>query len=295
MRSWIARGCTTCSACRRRRWLRWPTDIRKPPASPDSSTCIPLAASGTGSAILLNAYTSGTPLVVTAGQQDSRHAITDPLLQGDLVSIARPACKWAAEITSPDQIAILTHRAFQDCRATPRGPVFLSLPMDVMETTSSNRNSRDVACRSPARLRDHCPELAVELSAVAPGSCRDHCGRRDLVSRRVQGGRPTRRAARGSGVRLFVAGAHPVSDEPLSCGEVICRHGQSTLPRRCAISTACSRSAASRSSRSCIPMPPRCRMAAICIQLSVDGRDLGRTFPSKLSVVGDIELSLKAF
>ncbi|MEQ8663892.1 MAG: thiamine pyrophosphate-dependent enzyme, partial [Gammaproteobacteria bacterium] len=29
-------------------------------------------------------------------------------------------------------------------------------------------------------------------------------------------------------------------------------------------------------------------------QLSVDGRDLGRTFPSKLSVVGDIELSLKA-
>ena len=47
---------------------------------------------GHGLGNLLNAYTSGTPLVVTAGQQDSRHAITDPLLQGDLVSIARPAC-----------------------------------------------------------------------------------------------------------------------------------------------------------------------------------------------------------
>ncbi|MEQ8663784.1 MAG: thiamine pyrophosphate-binding protein, partial [Gammaproteobacteria bacterium] len=97
---------------------------------------------GHGLGNLLNACTSGTPLVVTAGQQDSRHAITDPLLQGDLVAIARPACKWAAEITSPDQIPVLMHRAFQDCQATPRGPVFLSLPMDVMEARSSIRIPR---------------------------------------------------------------------------------------------------------------------------------------------------------
>jgi benzoylformate decarboxylase len=45
---------------------------------------------GHGLGNLINAFTSGTPLVVTAGQQDSRHSITDPLLQGDLVSIAAP-------------------------------------------------------------------------------------------------------------------------------------------------------------------------------------------------------------
>jgi benzoylformate decarboxylase len=46
---------------------------------------------GHGLGNLLNVNVSGTPLVVTAGQQDSRHVLTDPLLYGDLVSIATPA------------------------------------------------------------------------------------------------------------------------------------------------------------------------------------------------------------
>jgi benzoylformate decarboxylase len=37
---------------------------------------------GHGFGNLLNAGVSGTPLVVTAGQQDSRHTLTDPLLYG---------------------------------------------------------------------------------------------------------------------------------------------------------------------------------------------------------------------
>jgi benzoylformate decarboxylase len=88
---------------------------------------------GHGLGNLLNAHVSGTPLVVTAGQQDSRHTLTDPLLYGDLVSIATPAVKWAQEVTHPDQIPILVRRAFHDCQTAPTGPVFLSLPMDVME------------------------------------------------------------------------------------------------------------------------------------------------------------------
>ena len=43
---------------------------------------------GHGMGNLLNASVSRTPLVVTAGQQDSRHTLTDPLLFGDLVKIA---------------------------------------------------------------------------------------------------------------------------------------------------------------------------------------------------------------
>jgi benzoylformate decarboxylase len=57
---------------------------------------------GHGLGNLLNAHVSGTPLVVTAGQQDSRHTLTDPLLYGDLVSIATPAVKWAQEVTHPE-------------------------------------------------------------------------------------------------------------------------------------------------------------------------------------------------
>ena len=58
---------------------------------------------GHGLGNLLNACTSGTPLVVTAGQQDSRHAISDPLLQGDLVAIATPVAKWAMEVSTPSR------------------------------------------------------------------------------------------------------------------------------------------------------------------------------------------------
>jgi benzoylformate decarboxylase len=82
---------------------------------------------------LWNASVSGTPLVVTAAQQDSRHTLTDPLLFGDLVGMATPIVKWAREITHADQIPVLIRPAFHYFNAPPTGPVFLSLPMDMME------------------------------------------------------------------------------------------------------------------------------------------------------------------
>src|SRR6202040_3546343 len=72
---------------------------------------------GHGMGNLLNASISQTPLVVTAGQQDSRHTITDPLLFGDLVTLARPAVKWAQEVTHANQLPVLVRRAFHDANA----------------------------------------------------------------------------------------------------------------------------------------------------------------------------------
>ncbi|MGR8919316.1 MAG: thiamine pyrophosphate-binding protein [Gammaproteobacteria bacterium] len=245
---------------------------------------------GHGLGNLLNAYTSGTPLVVTAGQQDSRHAITDPLLQGDLVSIARPACKWAAEITSPDQIAILLHRAFQDCRATPRGPVFLSLPMDVMEATSTVEVPRTSQVdRRP--VAGSLPELAIELSAVEPGRVAIIAG--DEISFHD---------AYKEVVRLAELLAAPVFGSswpahiPYPTSHFLWR---GNLPTR-AVDIAeamsdfdCVFALGGKSFITILysdasALPEGCEL----YQLSVDGRDLGRTFPSKLSVVGDIERSL---
>src|SRR5256714_14246364 len=57
-------------------------------------------AAGLGNAVgnLTNARANRAPLVVTAGQQDRRHLVADPLLSGDLVGIAGPVCKWAHEV-----------------------------------------------------------------------------------------------------------------------------------------------------------------------------------------------------
>ena len=53
---------------------------------------------GNAMGMLYNAYREGTPLLVTAGQQDRRLQMEEPILWGDLVSVARPWTKWAVEV-----------------------------------------------------------------------------------------------------------------------------------------------------------------------------------------------------
>lgn len=123
---------------------------------------------GHGMGNLLNASVSQTPLVVTAGQQDSRHTISDPLLFGDLVQIARPAVKWAQEVAHADQLPVLLRRAFHDSMAAPTGPVFLSLPMDVMEEMSGvDIGTPSVINR--AAVAGGLEDLARALTGIAPG------------------------------------------------------------------------------------------------------------------------------
>src|ERR1700733_13128764 len=130
---------------------------------------------GHGMGNLLNASVSQTPLVVTAGQQDSRHTLTDPLLFGDLVRIAEPAVKWAREVASADQLPILVRRAFHDASAAPTGPVFLSLPMDVMEEMSTvgiggrSRIDRNAVGGSLERLAKYLADVSPGRLAIIAG------------------------------------------------------------------------------------------------------------------------------
>jgi benzoylformate decarboxylase len=83
-------------------------------------------------AMLLNAQKGGVPLVVTAGQQDTRLLLRDPALWGNLVEIARPFTKWSAEVLYPEDIPIAIQRAFKLAMQPPTGPVFVSLPQNVL-------------------------------------------------------------------------------------------------------------------------------------------------------------------
>jgi benzoylformate decarboxylase len=92
-------------------------------------------SAGLGNAIgnLTNAQANGTPLVVTAGQQDRRHLHHDPLLSGDLVGLARPVSKWAHEVSTLGELGTIMRRAFHDATTAPAGPVFVSIPMDLLD------------------------------------------------------------------------------------------------------------------------------------------------------------------
>src|SRR5918995_3932199 len=92
-------------------------------------------SAGLGNAIgnLTNARSNRTPLVVTAGQQDYRHIVTDPLLSGPLVELAGGTVKWGHEVRTADELGTILRRAFQDAAQPPAGPVFASLPMDQLD------------------------------------------------------------------------------------------------------------------------------------------------------------------
>ena len=58
-------------------------------------------APGLGNAMgsLYNAQFTGTPMILTAGQQEQGHGLMEPLLYGPLVQMAEPLVKWAVEVT----------------------------------------------------------------------------------------------------------------------------------------------------------------------------------------------------
>ncbi|HEY5645555.1 MAG TPA: thiamine pyrophosphate-binding protein, partial [Pseudomonadales bacterium] len=92
-------------------------------------------APGLGNAIgmMYGALKGAAPVLVTAGQQDTRMRWDNPLLSHDLAAMAAPVTKFSAEPKSADELGPLLRRAFKIACEPPCGPVFVALPVDVME------------------------------------------------------------------------------------------------------------------------------------------------------------------
>jgi benzoylformate decarboxylase len=118
------------------------------------------AAPGLGNAMgmLYNAHKAGTPLLVTAGQQAASFGITEPMLWADLPPVARPFVKWAVEVPSVRDLPRVIHRAAKVALAPPTGPVFVSLPTDVLE------GEAEIELGRPTRVA---PALQGDREAVA--------------------------------------------------------------------------------------------------------------------------------
>ena len=91
---------------------------------------------GTGLAaalpMLSNAYYGGVPLVVTAGQQDTRLLASEPAMSDDLVKIASPFVKWGIEVICAQDLPMILNRAFKEAEHAPTGPVFVSIPNNII-------------------------------------------------------------------------------------------------------------------------------------------------------------------
>jgi benzoylformate decarboxylase len=88
---------------------------------------------GNSMGMLYNASKSGAPFILTAGQHDQSFIITEPILWSNLAEAARPYVKWSFEIRRLQDLPRAVHRAAKVAMTPPTGPVFLSLPMDVLQ------------------------------------------------------------------------------------------------------------------------------------------------------------------
>lgn len=83
-----------------------------------------------GIALMLDAFNTGTPMVITSANYDARK-ITEG--KTDLAELVRPVTKWAVELSIPDQIPSAIRRAFNEANSHPKGPVYLGFTSNALE------------------------------------------------------------------------------------------------------------------------------------------------------------------
>ena len=89
-----------------------------------------IASAGNGLSAIIDAHYYRAPLVITTGQQDRRQIMGEPFLISRAVDVVRPYVKWACEPLRAEDVPTAIARAYYLAVQPPRGPVFISIPMD---------------------------------------------------------------------------------------------------------------------------------------------------------------------
>jgi benzoylformate decarboxylase len=145
-------------------------------------------APGVGNAMgsVINAQANKAPMVLTAGQQVRAQVTMEALLTNpDATTLPRPAVKWSYEPPRPQDVPSAFVRALSIAQTPPRGPVFLSIPMDDWEAEADQTVTQAVAGRKvnattvpdPAAIGEIADRLAAARNPVlVVGAELDACG-----------------------------------------------------------------------------------------------------------------------
>jgi benzoylformate decarboxylase len=145
-------------------------------------------APGVGNAMgaIFNAQANKSPLVITAGQQyRSLMTLQANLTNRDAVRMPQPLVKWSYEPPRAEDVPHALARAIHMATLPPRGPSFLSIPMDdwgveIDDGAVAHQTSRTVvgeAQPAPAAIAALAERLArAERPALVAGPEIDACG-----------------------------------------------------------------------------------------------------------------------
>ena len=243
---------------------------------------------GNAMGMLYDAYKAGAPLLADRGPARSglHGHRADPLV-GSAAGGA-PYVKWSHEITRLEDLPRVVRRAVKTALAHPTGPVFLSLPVDVLNT------ERDLdlhaSTRVAPRIRgDRARDRGGRRAPRAGDAAHPDLGRR---------GRPRRRAGRDgrAGGAARRAGVHRGRRRPRAASRSRIRStparsrasGRPSAGSSCS-TTCCSRSAATSSRSRCRPTWSRCRTGCTLIHLDVDPWEIGKNYPAQVGDPGRSE------
>src|SRR2546426_218140 len=186
---------------------------------------------GNAMGMLYDAMKSGAPLLLTAGQHDQSFTVTEPILWADLPPIAQPFVKWSTEARRLEDLPRIVHRAAKTALTHPTGPVFLSLPVDVLNSerdldlTAPTRVARRIvgdrgAIAEAARLLANAERpLLVSGDAVAHGDALAEPGKNHPPAVAIQGDPKATLPELGAAVRRLTSKeGHP--DAPRRRGAV---------------------------------------------------------------------------
>lgn len=124
-------------------------------------------AAGLGNAMgaIVNAAANKSPLVITAGQQMRAMITLEALLTNvDATTLPRPAVKWSYEPPRAEDVPAALARARLIADTPPRGPVFLSLPMDDLDAEADEEHARRLAARRVTSTTAGDPQALAALA-----------------------------------------------------------------------------------------------------------------------------------
>ncbi len=146
-----------------------------------------IASAGNGLSAIIDAYQSRVPLVLTTGQQDRRQILAEPFLVSRAVEVVRPYVKWAYEPLRPEDVPAAIARGYHLAMQPPRGPVFISIPMDDWNKPCDPVTARKVTgtmFADPAALDEvvHAIDSSKKLALIVGAQIEEDGGWKEAIA-----------------------------------------------------------------------------------------------------------------
>jgi benzoylformate decarboxylase len=88
---------------------------------------------GNGIGMLYQAMRGHAPLIVLSGEAGIKYDALEAHMAADLVSMAKPVTKWSSRVVDSSSLLRVLRKAIKIASTPPMGPVFVSLPMDILD------------------------------------------------------------------------------------------------------------------------------------------------------------------